>query len=84
MYLAIIVEIDRKNIFTGEESAEPKYYAYAEKVRNGANVLSQLDIIGCLKVAEIYQTRKEAIEVVARWRNSFKRNGTYAFCEPSF
>lgn len=82
MYLAIVVEMDRKNIFTGEESAEPKYYAYAEPVKNGANILRQLDIIGGLKVAEIYQTRKEAIEVVARWRNSFKQNGTYAFPEP--
>lgn len=84
MYLAIMIEMDRKNIFTGEESAEPKYYAYAERVKNGANILSQLDIIGGLKVAEIYQTRKEANEVVECWRTAFKHNGTYAFCEPSF
>jgi hypothetical protein len=57
-----------------------KYYSYIVKVAPSDNLLTKLAIKG-IKTANIYPTRKKAIEIVKEWRTQYRANGVYMFDE---
>ena len=57
-----------------------KYYAYAFHVSESDNLLSKLKIKNIV-TANIYRTKKRAVEVVEAWNLMYKENGNYMFDE---
>lgn len=60
-----------------------KYYSYAIKVSENDNLLAKLKIKGIIN-ANICHTKKEAYNLVERWRDIYKKAGTYMFDSPQF
>ena len=71
MYLAITVEI-KENDYNG-------LYAFAYPVSENSNLKAIVERWENALHVNVFQTRKKAMEVVAAWNESYKRNGTYAF-----
>ena len=70
-YLYIAVQVEENG----------KYYAYAIKVSESDNLLSKLKIKNIV-TANIFRTKKRAVEVVESWNRMYKENGNYMFDEP--
>jgi hypothetical protein len=55
-----------------------KYYSYAVKVTQSDNVLSKLAIKNIV-TANICPTKKYAVDLVRKWNECYRTNGTYMF-----
>lgn len=60
-----------------------KYYPYAVKVSENDNLLAKLKIKGIIS-ANICPTKKEAYNLVERWRDTYTKAGVYMFDSPQF
>ena len=81
-YIAVTVKQDRNEIIFEErtnQEPDPGYYAYVRKLTEADNLVSVLASIGGLIHANVYPTRKKAVEVVDAWNASYKANGQYLF-----
>lgn len=58
-------------------------YAYATPFTSADNALCKLDIKG-IKSANIYTSKKKAMEIAKFWNDCYKSNGTYMFNNPRF
>lgn len=86
-YIAITIKQDRnENIFTGRTPPEysPGYYSYIIKCTQSENIKCTLEKIGGLISANIYPTKKQAADTVARWNSAYKANNEYLFDSPAF
>ena len=60
-----------------------KYYAYVVKISESDNALYRLAIKGIMH-ANIYSTKKKAVDMAYFWNERYKENGTYLFSYPLF
>lgn len=82
IYIAYTAEQDKnQSIFTERKADEylPGYYADVLRVSPDENILSALSVIGGLKAANAFPSKKQAEETAAFWNECYKRNGTYFF-----
>ena len=59
-----------------------KRYAYVVKAPQHDNLVSVMQRVKNLEIAEIYNSKKQAGEVVTFWNECYKNNGSYMFSEP--
>jgi hypothetical protein len=75
---------DMKSFYVAVQIEETgKYYAYAVKVSENDDLLSNLEIKG-IKTANLCETKKRAETIVKAWNAAYKANGNYLFDSPSF
>lgn len=75
-------ETNMKNFWIAAEVEENgKYSAFAFKVSENDNLVSEMTSIRNLCFANIMPSKKAADEVVAAWNEAHKANGNYLFAE---
>ena len=63
-------------VFSMEQGG--KYYAFADTIRTGENILSHCKRYPT-NICHLCESRKQAEGIAAAWNNSYKENGTNLF-----
>lgn len=75
---AWLVVIDSEDVTRDDGSTVTKYYAWADSLEGGQNIVSW---VRKLKFAYLCRTKTEAREMATAFNEDYKRNGTFLFDE---
>lgn len=81
VWVACIIEQDKNySIFEKTDLLEEiGYYCYCFGISESENLYKSLSIIGGLKTANVFTTKKRAREFVEKCNTDFRKNGTYLY-----